>query len=125
MRSIARWPALLQPWLNTRERQASALPNPDPRCKIAAGAVQSRMRIEGAIADAVIRRAPGSTQPPTLSLRALGADDAVDWLINGRLVGSSHGASPLRWRFEQPGEQAIVALARNGRYDRVVIQVLP
>jgi len=73
----------------------------------------------------VLRRAPGSARPPSVALRALGADGAVDWLVNGQLVGRSDGLRPLQWRFEQPGEQAIVALDRAGRYDRVVLHVMP
>jgi hypothetical protein len=38
-------------------------------------------------------------------------------------VGRSEGTQPLRWSFPQAGEQAIVALDRSGRYDRVVVRV--
>jgi penicillin-binding protein 1C len=124
-REIARWPTLLQPWLTPAQRIASTVPAMDPRCGLATLPARGRLRIDGAIADARVRRAPGSAQAPVLALRALGTDGTVDWLVNGRLVGHSRGSEALRWRFEQAGEQAIVALDREGRYDRVVLHVLP
>jgi penicillin-binding protein 1C len=124
-REIARWPSLLQPWLTPAQRAAASVPAGDPRCGLAQRPARGRLRIDGAIADARVRRAPGSAMAPVLALRALGADGAIDWLVNGRLVGRSRGSEALRWRFEQAGEQAIVALDREGRYDRVVLHVLP
>jgi penicillin-binding protein 1C len=125
LREIARWPARLQPWLDAAQRAASEAPPPAPGCALAAAPARGTLRIDGALPGTVLRRAPGSARPPSVALRALGADGAVDWLVNGQLVGRSEGLRPLQWRFEQPGEQAIVALDRAGRYDRVVLHVLP
>jgi penicillin-binding protein 1C len=124
-REIARWPARLQPWLDAAQRAASEPPPTAPGCTLAAAPARGALRIDGALPGTVLRRAPGSARPPTVALRALGADGAVDWLVNGQLVGRSDGLRPLQWRFEQPGEQAIVALDRAGRYDRVVLHVMP
>lgn len=124
-REIARWPALLQPWLGPAQQQAASLPDFAPQCRPAMQPTRGRLQIEGALADAVIRRAPGSSSAPVLALRALGTDTKVDWLLNGRLIGSSSAGAPLRWRFDAPGEQSIVALDARGRYDRVVLRVLP
>jgi penicillin-binding protein 1C len=125
LREIARWPALLQPWLAADQRDAVQMPRFDPHCSAALQPLRGRLRIDGALANTLIRRAPGSAQAPVLALRALGTEDAVDWLVNGRLVGSSRGSAALRWRFDQAGEQAIVALDASGRYDRIVLRVLP
>ncbi len=124
-REIARWPALLQPWLGPAQLSAASVPGFAPSCRPAMQPTHGRLQIEGALADAIIRRAPGSSQPPVLALRALGTDAKVDWLLNGRLIGSSSGGAPLRWRFDAPGAQSIVALDARGRYDRVVLRVLP
>jgi penicillin-binding protein 1C len=121
----ARWPTLLQPWLDPAQRAAAALPPPASGCVGAGEPARGALRIDGALAATILRRAPGSATAPTLALRALGAEGPVDWLVNGRLVGRSEGPRPLRHRFEQPGEQAIVALDASGRYDRVVLHVLP
>lgn len=122
---LARWPTLLQPWLDPAQRAAATPPPAAPGCPPADQPSRGTLRIDGALAASVLRRAPGSATAPTLSLRALGADGPVDWLVNGRLVGRSEGARPLQHRFEQAGEQAIVALDAAGRYDRVVLHVLP
>jgi penicillin-binding protein 1C len=119
----ARWPSRLAPWIDASRRLAVAPPRSAPQCRFATAPVRSRLRIDGAVAQTVIRAAPGSLRPPVLALRALGAEGPVDWLVNGRLVGRSEGTQPLRWSFPQAGEQAIVALDRSGRYDRVVVRV--
>jgi penicillin-binding protein 1C len=121
----ARWPSRLQPWIDASRRLAAKPPRPAPQCVLAGAPVRARLRIDGAVADTVIRAAPGSRRPPVLALRALGAEGPVDWLVNGRLVGRSEGVQPLRWSFAEAGEQAIVALDRSGRYDRVVVRVAP
>jgi penicillin-binding protein 1C len=121
--TIARWPALAQPWLAPAVRRRTAAPPFAPGCA-AAAPVAGGVRIDGAIDGAVLRRAPGSRRAPTLDLRALGASGDVSWLVDGRLVGVSRDGVALRWVAGEGGTHDIVALDRGGHYDRVTIRVL-
>jgi penicillin-binding protein 1C len=69
-------------------------------------------------------RAPGSTRPPHLSLRALGAQGTVQWLVNGRIKAALDAARPFEHDFDQAGPQAITAMTASGNYAQVEIQVL-
>jgi penicillin-binding protein 1C len=125
VRQVARWPVRVLPWLDAAQRAAAEPPPAAPGCMLAAAPARGSLRIDGALPGAVLRRAPGSARAPSVALRALGASGAVDWLVNGQWVGRSDGLRPLQWQFDQPGEQAIVALDRAGRYDRMVLHVMP
>jgi penicillin-binding protein 1C len=122
-RAIARWPTLAQPWLSAAQRRRSAMPELAPGCREPAALTQS-LRIAGVVPGAVLRRAPGANDAPGLDLRALGASSPVRWLVNGRWVGETEPRIPLNYRFEQPGEQVIVALDARGHYDRISVRVL-
>jgi penicillin-binding protein 1C len=123
-RSVARWPALAQPWLPARWRRAAHLPDYDARCAPAVSPNAGALRIAGIVDATVLRRAPGSLRAPAVNLQALGGDDPVSWLVNGRWVGTSTRAQPLAYAFDSPGEQTIVALDRSGRFDRVQVDVM-
>lgn len=59
-----------------------------------------------------------------MDLAAIGAEGDVDWLINDRLIGRSRQGAPLRHRFDEAGEQVIVAMDRSGQFDRANIVVM-
>jgi penicillin-binding protein 1C len=121
VRSV-QWPPLAQPWLSAGERRAQALPPLAAGCGDPA-APRSGLQILGVIDRSVVRRVPNRPEPPTVALRALGAEAPVRWLLNGRLVGESRGEAALELRLDRPGPQQLLALDRNGRYGRVEFEV--
>jgi penicillin-binding protein 1C len=121
---LARWPALAYPWLSRDLRRRASLPALARDCADDGLDATQPMRIDGVADDAAIARAPNSTQPATLHLRALGASGDVLWLINGRLAGSTHGSAAFEHAFDETGEQTITALATSGAYAQVQVRVL-
>lgn len=121
---IARWPALAYPWLPRDLRRRASLPPLAPGCADdGLDAVQS-LRIDGVADGAAIARAPNSANPATLRLRALGAQGEVLWLVNGRLVGSTHANAAFEQKLPDTGTQTITALAAGGATAQVQVRVL-
>jgi penicillin-binding protein 1C len=60
-----------------------------------------------------------------LSLRALGADSRVQWLLDGRRIGESEGAGPFAHDFGEPGEHTLTALAQSGAWASLQFRVIP
>ncbi|MBX9403350.1 penicillin-binding protein 1C [Lysobacter sp. BMK333-48F3] len=123
-REIARWPALASPWLPAQTRRASQLPALAPDCSDDGRDAVEELRIEGIDDQATLARAPGSQAPLRLSVRALGSDARVRWLLDGRLIGESQGRGRFEHDFGEPGEHVLTALADTGAWSRVRFKVL-
>jgi penicillin-binding protein 1C len=121
---VARWPALAYPWLSRDLRRRASLPALARGCADDGLGTTLPLRIDGIGPDAAIARAPNSSTPATLHLRALGATGEVQWLVNGRLAGSTQGAGVFAHAFEQTGPQTITALADGGAWAQVRLRVL-
>lgn len=121
---IARWPALAYPWLSRAQRQQASLPALAADCAADALDSGNSLRIEGVTPNAAIARAPGSDKPATLSLRAIGANTRVMWLINGKLEGETLANKTFEHTFPTPGAQTITAMTASGLYTQIEIQVL-
>lgn len=121
---VARWPALAQPWLTAWQRKAAQLPALAPGCADDGLDGGATLRIAGVAPGSSLVRAPGSARPPHLSLRALGAQGVVQWLVNGRIEAAIDASRPFEHDFDVAGPQAITALTASGNYARVEIQVL-
>ena len=121
---LARWPALLEPWLDAATR-AKALPPPwAPGCS-AAQAPDGGLRIVGLAPGETLRRAGNAADapPPTVRLEARGGQDERFWLIDGRLVGRAPAGQALAHTFTEPGRYTITVTDLAGRYDRVEVSV--
>jgi len=121
---IARWPALASPWLSAAERRASRLPPLAADCMADGRGAVEQLRIEGVNDRAMLIRAPGSTHPIRLSLRALGTGSRVQWLLDGRRIGESEGARPFVHDFGVPGDHTLTALAESGAWASLRFRVL-
>ena len=121
---IARWPALASPWLSLDARSAARLPPLSPDCAPDGRDASEELRIEGIDANATLARAPNATRPLRLSLRALGTEARVRWLLDGRLIGESQGASAFAHDFAEAGRHTLTALAESGAWSRVEFRVL-
>ncbi len=123
-REIARWPSLAYPWLSTTQRRQSTPPPLAPGCPDDGLDAVQPIRIDGLADRATLARAPNSTQPPTVRLRALGASGEVLWLVDGRLAGASRGARSFEYAFEQPGDHKVTAIAAGGAFAELRLRVL-
>jgi len=123
--TLARWPALATPWLASADAAASALPPLAPGCEPDSLEVANPIRIAGISDGAVLRAAPHSDAPLSITLRALGTVEQVQWLVDGRLQGSSSGAAPMRVVLPQAGMHQITALADHGAFAHMSLSVLP
>ena len=121
---IARWPALAYPWLSHALRQRASLPKLAPQCAPDSLERTANLRIDGIGNGAAIARAPGSEKPAQLSLKALGTNDSVLWLVNGKLEGETRAGKTFQHAFAETGPQTITALASSGAYTQIDIRVL-
>lgn len=120
---IARWPALVAPWLNAEDAAHTALPPLAVGCAPDSLDVASPIRIAGLGAGARLRQAPNSTQPLRVTLQALGTTGEVQWLLDGRLQASSVGSAKVQLSLLQEGDHRITALTRDGAFAQLVVVV--
>ncbi|NUS38765.1 MAG: penicillin-binding protein 1C [Lysobacter sp.] len=121
---IARWPALAAPWLSLAERKAAQLPPLAPDCAADGRASAEELRIDGVDDGATLARPPGNGTPLRLSLRAIGSEARVRWLLDGRLVGETDSQGHLSYALDAPGEHVLTALADGGAWARVRFRLL-
>ncbi|WP_425600814.1 penicillin-binding protein 1C [Frateuria edaphi] len=122
--SLARWPALATPWLAAADREASTLPPLAPGCAADSLAVATPIRIIGLRDGATLRQAPNGSGPLRLAVRALGGPGDVQWLLDGRLQGSTRGDGSITLGLREPGQHALTALAGDGAWESVRFTVL-
>ncbi|WP_437343366.1 penicillin-binding protein 1C [Rhodanobacter lycopersici] len=120
---IARWPALATPWLSADDAAHAALPPLASGCAPDSLDVASSIRIAGLGDGARLRQAPNSTTPLRVTLQALGIAGEVQWLLDGRLQGSSLGHADMRLALPQAGDHQITALTRNGAFAHLSVHV--
>ncbi|MFZ5637196.1 MAG: penicillin-binding protein 1C [Pseudomonadota bacterium] len=123
-REIARWPALASPWLGAETRRASTLPPLADDCMPDGRDADEELRIDGLNDGATLAAAPGSAHAVRLSLRALGTEREVQWLLDGRWIGETAGREPLVRDFGEPGEHTLTALSASGAWATLSYRVV-
>ncbi|MBW8372657.1 penicillin-binding protein 1C [Stenotrophomonas sp.] len=123
-REIARWPALLSPWLPQAQRQASQLPALSPDCSDDGRESGGTLHIEGLNDRATLARAPNAEHGVRLQLRALGNETTVDWLLDDRWIARTEGARLFQRDFDEVGEHTLTALAADGAWTQVRFRIL-
>ncbi len=121
---IARWPALASPWLSQEARMAARLPTLSPDCAPDGRDATEELRIEGINDASTLARASNSTAPLRLSVRAIGSEARIRWLLDGRFIGETTGAANFLHDFGAPGEHTLTALADSGAWSRVRFRVM-
>jgi len=121
--AVARWPALASPWLSPGLRRASRPPALSPDC-LDDGRDMGELRIEGLADGASLARPPDSRRGIRLSLRALGSDAPVQWLLDGRWIASTRGGGAFQYSFEEGGAHRLTALADTGAWATVEFSIL-
>ncbi|WP_298575215.1 penicillin-binding protein 1C [uncultured Luteimonas sp.] len=122
--TVARWPALASPWLPAGVRRASRPPPLSPDC-IDDGRDLAELRIEGLADGASLARPPGSRGGIRVSLRALGTDATVQWLLDGRWIATTRGGNASQYGFEDAGRHRLTALADTGAWASLEFRILP
>ncbi|MGO4549660.1 penicillin-binding protein 1C [Lysobacter sp. 2RAF19] len=121
---LARWPALASPWLSTETRAAATLPPRAADCEPDNRDATQSLRIDGLVDRATLARPSNSTAPLRLSVRALGSEARIRWLIDGRMVGESRGAAPFDFAFADAGAHTLTALAETGAWAAIGFRVM-
>ncbi|KAF1016066.1 MAG: hypothetical protein GAK31_01550 [Stenotrophomonas maltophilia] len=73
---------------------------------------------------ATLARAPNATHGVRLQLRALGSEQEIDWLLDGRLIARSRGAQWIGQELAEPGQHTSTALATDGAWTQVRFTVI-
>ncbi len=121
---IARWPALLSPWLTTGQRRLARLPPLSPDCADDGREAVETLRIEGLRDRATLAAAPGSREGLRLQVRALGSGGNVQWLLDGRWIATTDGARPFEHDYARAGDHVLTALADSGAWAQVRFRVV-
>ncbi len=117
----ARWPAVLEPWLDAGLRRKSLPPKWSADCASTHHS-DDTITITGLSDGAVIRRPPGN-EAPKARLEIRGSDAEVNWMLNGRLIARQNAATPQILNFPQAGRYDITAFDNYGHYGRISISV--
>ena len=106
-----------------KPQPSHALPPLAPGCAPDSLDRATPIRITGLAGGVTLRRAPNSDQPLRVTLRALGADGEVQWLLDGRLQGSSVGAAAQTIALHRAGPHTVTALTGDGAFSAVRFHV--
>jgi penicillin-binding protein 1C len=117
----ARWPAMLEPWLETGLHRKSMPPKWSADCAHTQDADDAIM-ITGLSDGAVIRRPPGKDAPKA-RVEIRGSDSDVNWMLNGRIVSRQNAGLPQMLNFPEAGRYDITAFDDYGHYARVSVSV--
>ncbi|WP_082113052.1 penicillin-binding protein 1C [Pseudoxanthomonas suwonensis] len=122
---IARWPALLSPWLPADLRRASRPPPLSPDCAADGRDAVESLRIEGIADRATLAPPPGSGRGLRLQVSALGTAAPVQWLLDGRAIARTEGARGFEHDYAAAGrgEHVLTALADTGAWAQVRFRV--
>lgn len=126
-RPMARWPAVLEPWLDEDLRRRAI-----PPAWVASCAGQARpesgLKIVGASDGEILRRPVGGNAPLLrLEVRGQaggpGPGGEVVWLVNGRPSARLAADKGFEQRLAEPGHYDITVLDDTGSYDRISLSV--
>ena len=121
---LARWPALASPWLSNDTRLAATLPPRAADCAPDGRDATETLRIDGLVDRATLARPSNSTAPLRLSVRALGSEARIRWLLDGRLVGETRGAASFAFDQDAAGAHTLTALAETGAWAAIAFRVM-
>jgi penicillin-binding protein 1C len=118
---LARWPVLLEPWLDKTLREHALPPAWAPECGEGYHPAE-KIAIAGLADGAVLRPTPGKHLAKA-SVAVRGAQEEVNWIVNGKLVGRQSATVPRILEFQEAGRYDITVFDNSGRYDRITISV--
>lgn len=129
LRTLARWPAVVEPWLPQNIRRKSALPPIDPACGRITAGTPDTLHIAGLPPHSVVHRAGrravnASAHSPALTLSTVGGRGQLYWLVNGKLMQQTAPRQGFVHHFDEKGRYEITVLDESGAWDRVAVKVI-
>lgn len=122
-RWIAKWPRAAGPWLHQRFRKASKVPPLDPVCKKRVPTSPKNIKIVG-LQDQSILRPPGTgLKLPKVTLTAIGGQEELYWLLDGKLIARTGQGESKTYRFESPGDYRLTVMDLAGNFDSIELRV--
>ncbi|MDX3904215.1 MAG: penicillin-binding protein 1C [Pigmentiphaga sp.] len=113
----ARWPAALQPWLESGVLAAGLRPPWHPACR-QPGRDRAGVRLEGLETGALLRPVPGADRVG-VEVRAPGAEGGRWWMLDGRPLHKTEGTGPLVLTLVDNGPHTLTVMDEAGSYDSV------
>ncbi len=113
-RQIARWPAMLEPWVTEAAMRRQGLPAWSPDCRKPLPTA-GELRLDGIAEGAVVRPAPGLANAQ-LTVRVIGSRETLYWLLDGRFLRASLGSAPQRIDLSEDGMHMLTAMDARGRH---------
>ncbi|WP_419789552.1 peptidoglycan glycosyltransferase PbpC [Pseudomonas carnis] len=123
-KSVALWPAPLEPWLPRIERREARIPAPDPDCPPPALAAASPLSIVGVREGDQLRLPAASQQALRLNISALGGSGRRWWFLNGAPLGDSANQDSINASFERLGRYQLSVLDEAGQTARLEFSVV-
>ena len=123
-KSIALWPAPLEPWLPRVERREARIPAADPDCPPPALAASSPLSIVGVREGDQLRLPAASQQALRLNISALGGSGRRWWFLNGAPLGDSANQDSINASFERLGRYQPSVLDEAGQTARLEFSVV-
>ncbi|RZI23038.1 penicillin-binding protein 1C [Pseudomonas sp. 770NI] len=123
-KSIALWPAPLEPWLPRVERREARIPAADPDCPPPALAASSPLSIVGVREGDQLRLPAASQQALRLNISALGGSGRRWWFLNGAPLGDSASQDSINASFERLGRYQLSVLDEAGQTARLEFSVV-
>ncbi|PLR62634.1 penicillin-binding protein 1C [Pseudomonas sp. QC2] len=123
-KTIALWPAPLEPWLPRAERREARIPAADPDCPPPALAASSPLSIVGIREGDQLRLPAASQQALRLKISALGGSGRRWWFLNGVPLGDSANQDFINASFERLGRYQLSVLDEAGQTARLEFSVV-
>lgn len=123
-KTIALWPAPLEPWLPRAERREARIPAADPDCPPPALAASSPLSIVGIREGDQLRLPAASQQALRLKISALGGSGRRWWFLNGAPLGDSANQDFINASFERLGRYQLSVLDEAGQTARLEFSVV-
>ncbi|MCF5664473.1 peptidoglycan glycosyltransferase PbpC [Pseudomonas marginalis] len=123
-KTIALWPAPLEPWLPRAERREARIPAADPDCPPPALAASSPLSIVGIREGDQLRLPAASQQALRLKISALGGSGRRWWFLNGAPLGDSANQDFINASFEHLGRYQLSVLDEAGQTARIEFSVV-
>jgi penicillin-binding protein 1C len=117
----ARWPAVLEPWLDGGVRQKALPPEWDAACA-SSQRPEAEIRIVGLTDGAILRKA-GNQDVLLVRLDVRGTQGEVIWMVNGRVIVRNKASVGLVHAIREPGRYDITLLDDYGHFDRISFSV--
>ncbi|MEN8142870.1 MAG: penicillin-binding protein 1C [Thermodesulfobacteriota bacterium] len=123
-KEVAGWPTALEPWLTPSLKSLAKLPEPDTSCAAPPKEAHKSLKIVGLNPQTVLHKAGPNVDLPMVTLRSVGGQSLLYWLVNGKLVHKSKPAKIFNYRFENVGDYMITVMDQTGNYDQVELRVI-